>query len=66
MDNSGMKIIYIHRKTEDLQESMEELREEFDLFVDGTILDGKDGLVSIARILSEESTQYPKREAIDS
>ena len=32
----GMRTIYIHRKTEDLDEDMDQVRAGVDMFVDGT------------------------------
>ncbi|KAJ7248615.1 HAD-like domain-containing protein [Mycena haematopus] len=45
----GMKTVYIHRKTEDLEEDMGLIRTEFDAFVDGTTDGG--GIPAVAALL---------------
>ncbi|KAJ7507281.1 HAD-like domain-containing protein [Mycena galericulata] len=49
----GMKTVYVHRVTEDLDEDMDRIRTEFDVFVDGTTDDLPGGLPSVASILRE-------------
>lgn len=50
----GMRTIYIHRDTEDPLEDEEEMRTEFDLYIDGRAEVGAEGgLVRLADILSK-------------
>ncbi|KAK7042360.1 HAD-like domain-containing protein [Favolaschia claudopus] len=49
----GMKTVYIQRETEDLHENMDELRTEFDAFVDGTAHRVGGGISEIAALLNK-------------
>ncbi|KAJ7177945.1 haloacid dehalogenase [Mycena filopes] len=49
----GMKTIYVHRTTEDLDEDMDQIRTEFDAFVDGTTPSLAGGIVGVAAILKQ-------------
>lgn len=48
---SGMKTIYVQRRTEDLAEDMAQVRDEVDFFIDGTSDDVKCGFGELADIL---------------
>ncbi|KAF8208306.1 haloacid dehalogenase [Mycena galopus ATCC 62051] len=49
----GMKTIYIHRNTEDVDEDMDLIRTEFDAFVDGTAAGSDGGITAVAALLKE-------------
>ncbi|KAJ7757029.1 haloacid dehalogenase [Mycena metata] len=49
----GMKSVYVHRKTEDLDEDMDRVRTEFDAFVDGTTDSLAGGIASVAALLKK-------------
>ncbi|KAK7001040.1 HAD-like domain-containing protein [Favolaschia claudopus] len=49
----GMKTVYIQRETEDLHENMDQLRTEFDAFVDGTAYRVGGGIFEIAALLKK-------------
>jgi hypothetical protein len=50
---SGMKTVYIQRNTEDLTEDMDQIRTEFDAFVDGTTGDLNGGIPAVAALLKQ-------------
>ena len=47
----GMKTIYVQRKTEDLSEDLDQVRDDVDFFIDGTSGDEKCGFGELAGIL---------------
>ncbi|KAJ7326387.1 HAD-like domain-containing protein [Mycena albidolilacea] len=49
----GMKTVYIQRNTEDLTEDMDQIRTEFDAFVDGTTGDLNGGIPAVAALLKQ-------------
>lgn len=57
VDGSGMKTIYIHRDTEDPLEDEDNLRSEFDLYIDGRAAVGPEGgLVRLAEVLGRAAS----------
>lgn len=50
-ESRGMKTIYVQRKTEDLIENMDQVRDDVDFFIDGTSGDEKCGFGELADIL---------------
>ena len=49
--DSGMKTVYVQRKTEDPMEDMRRVRDEVDFFVDGTRGDEGCGFGELADVL---------------
>ena len=49
--DSGMKTVYIQRRTEDPMEDMQRVRDEVDFFVDGTRGDERCGFGELADVL---------------
>lgn len=47
----GIRTVYIHRSTEDLNEDMDLVRKEFDVFVDGIGRSPQGGLMALANLL---------------
>lgn len=48
---SGMRTVYIHRRTEDCDENIEQVRQEVDSFVDGSAGKRDGGLCALADLL---------------
>lgn len=51
-DCRGMKTVYIQRKTEDPNEDMEIVCQEFDMFIDGTVVGTDHGFARLAHALT--------------